>query len=500
MKNGPVSTTPPPSKADLDLAIASIKDPRPILSQLASFVPLPSGDPPATHSEFDAAVASLAPPIPTSAPSIPISNWSISRPGSPSTKIPLPPSLPASPLPVAAPVPSPDPSLVDAAVPSSIHQDILFIKSLYPTLQDEFVYRTLERNDFNRAVAAAWLANFSELESMASALKDAFPDADIDHIRGTLSASRGDISASFLALTKNHICSWDCVPKNPVTQCHLLADAMHIEGSSNEEDVLVASLAAVTFMNNWWSAYLNTRAYRLGAESPYCGSWCALCELAADNHTISLRFITYVEDLGHRDSDCPLFKLAIRALRKWPKSVTLSASLSGLHPEASAILPILLEDGLISPSGALWLVLNTNTPSSSFANYSSNRKKWWKSRNKALHQHLSLEHAVPPELGTHCEPTIKLSSDGEEEMEQDSNAPAASPSSPTIRPKRSRASPSLASLRCAERIASISSPYPPSASSLKAATKVIDKAADKAHKKSRQGKASNKALSGSCRN
>ena len=202
--------------------------------------------------------------------------------------------------------------------------------------------------------------------------------------------------------------------------------------------------------------------------------------MAADNHTISPCFVTYVEDLGRRDSDRRLFKSAVRALREWPKSVALSASLSSLHPEASAILPILLEDSLISPSGALWLALNTNTPSSSFAEYSSNCKKWWKSRNKALRQHLAQEHAVPPELGTHREPTIELSSDGEDEMEHDGNAPAASPSSPTVRPKQSRASPSLASLRRAERIASISSPYPPSATSLKAATKVIDKAADKA--------------------
>ena len=202
-------------------------------------------------------------------------------------------------MPAAASVPSPDLSLVDAAEPSSIHQDLLFLKSLYPALQDEFLYRTLEKNDFDRAIAAAWLANFSELESMASALKDAFPNADIDHIHGTLSASGGDISASFLALTKNHLCSWDRIPKDPVTQCRLLTDTMYVEGSSNEEDVLVASLAAVTFMNNWWSAYLNTCAYRLGAESPYCGSWRALCEMAADNHTVSPRFITYVEDLGH---------------------------------------------------------------------------------------------------------------------------------------------------------------------------------------------------------
>ena len=335
---------------------------------------------------------------------------------------------------------------------------------------------------------------------MASTLKDAFPDADMDHIRGTLRASGGDISASFLALTKNHLCSWDRIPKNPVTQHRLLADSMHIEGSSDEEDVLVASLAAVMFMNNWWSTFLNTRAYRLGTESPYCGSWRALCEMAADNHTISPRFVTYVEDLGRRDSDRSLFKLAIRSLREWPKSVALSASLSGLHSEALAILPILLKDGLISPLGALWLALNTNTLSSSFANYSSSCKKWWKSRNKALRQHLSQDHAVPPELGTHREPTIELSSDGEDEMEQDSNAPAASPSSPTVRPKRSHASPSLASLHQAERIASISSPYPPSTSSLKAATKVIDKAADKARKKSRQGKASKNASSGSRRN
>ena len=488
---------PPPSKKDLDLAIASIQDPRPILAQLSTFVPPPSGNPPATCSEFDAVVASLAPPIPASAPSVPISNWSTSRPGSPSTKIPLPPSLPASPIHVASPAPSPVPSIVNDAAPGSIHQDILFVKSLYPNLQDEFVYRTLEKNDFDRAIAAAWLANFSELESMATALKDAFPDADIDHIHGTLSASGGDISTSFLALTKKHICSWDRIPKDPSTQRCIIADAMYIEGSSDEEDVLVASLAAVTFMNNWWSAYLITQAYRLGAESPYHGSWRTICELAADNHTISPRFVAYVEDLGRRASDRPLFKLAVCALREWPKSVTLTASLSGLHAEALAILPILLEDGLISPSGALWLALHTDTPSSSFADYSSNWKKWWKSRNKALRQHLAVEHAVPPELGTHRKPTIELSSDGEDEMERDSNAPAASPSSPTIHPKRSRASPSLASLRHAKRIANISSPYPPLASSLKAATKVIDKAADKARKKSRQGKASNKALSSS---
>ena len=437
---------PPPSKSDLALAVASIKDPRPIMAQMASFIPPPSGGPPATRLEIDAAVASLAPAAPASAPSIPISNWSASRPGSPSTKVPLPPSLPASPAPAAHTIPSPDPSQMDAATPSSIHHDILFIKSLYPTLQDEFVYRTLEKNDFDRAIAVAWLANFSELESMTTALKDAFPDADVDHIRSTLSASGGDISASFLALTKNHLCSWDCVPKDPIAQRRLLTDAIYIEGSSDEEDVLVASLAAVTFMNNWWSAYLNTRAYWLGADSPFRGSWRALCALAADNHTVSPRFVTYVEDLGRWDTDRRLFKSAVRALREWPKSVALTASLSGLHPEASAILPILLEDGLISPSGALWLALNTSTPSSSFAEYSSNRKKWWKSRNKALRQHLAQEHAVPPELGTHREPTIELSSDGEDEMEHDSNAPAASPSSPTIRPKKSRASPSLATL------------------------------------------------------
>ena len=491
---------PPPTKADLALAVSSIKDPRPLLSQLASFVPPPSGGPPATRSEIDTAVASLAPAALASAPSIPISNWSVSRPGSPSTKIPLPLSLPASPQPAAHTIPSPGPSMIDAAAPSSIHHDILFIKSLYPTLQDEFVYRTLEVNDFDRAITAAWLANFSELESMTTALKEAFPDADINHIQSTLSASRGDISASFLTLTKNHLCSWDHVPRNPVTQHRLLADAMYVEGSSDEEDVLVASLAAVTFMNNWWSAYLNTRAYQLGAESPYCGSWRALCELAADNHTVSPRFITYVEDLRQQDSDHLLFKAAIRALCEWPKSVALTASLSNLRPEASAILPILLEDGLLSPSGALWLALNTNTLSSSFDSYAASWKKWWKSCNKALHQHLAQEHAVPPELGTHREPTIELSSDGEDEMEHDSNAPVASPSSPTVLPKRSHASPSLATLCQAECIASISSPYPPSASSLKAATKVVDKAADKARKKSRQGKTSKNTSSSSCRN
>ena len=140
---------PPPTKADLALAVASIKDPRPLLSQLASFVPPPSGDPPATRSEIDTAVASLAPAAPASDPSIPISNWSASRPCSLSTKIPLPPSLPASPLPADHTTPSPGPSMADVAAPSSIHHDILFIKSLYPTLQDEFVYRTLERNDFD---------------------------------------------------------------------------------------------------------------------------------------------------------------------------------------------------------------------------------------------------------------------------------------------------------------------------------------------------------------
>ena len=238
----------------------------------------------------------------------------------------------------------------------------------------------------------------------------------------------------------------------------------------------------------------------MGAESPFQGSWRALCEMAADNHTISPHFITYVEDLGRKESDRPLFKSAVHALREWPKSVALTASLSSLHPEAAAVLPILLEDGLISPSGTLWLALNMNTPSSSFTSYAASRKKWWKSHNKALRQHLTQEHAVPPELGTHREPTIELSSDGENEMEHDSNAPAASPSSPTIHPKRSRASPSLASLRQAERIASISSPYPPSASTLKAAVRVIDKAADKAKKKSRQGKASNRASSGSHNN
>ena len=437
---------PPPTKADLALAVASIKDPRPIMAQMASFVPPPSDDPPATRSEIDAAVASLAPAAPALAPSIPISNWSASRPGSPSTKVPLPPSLPASPLPATHAVPSPGPSLADTTAPSSIHHDILFIKSLYPTLQDEFVYRTLKKNDFDRAIAAAWLANFSELESMTTALKDAFPDADIDHIRSTLSASGGDISTSFLALTKNHLCSWDRIPKDPIAQRRLLADAVYVEGSSDEEDVLVASLAAVTFMNNWWSAYLNTRAYRLGAESPFRGSWRALCALATDNHTVSPRFVTYMEDLGRRDSDRRLFKAAVRALHEWPKSVALTASLSSLHPEASAVLPILLEDGLISPSGALWLALHTNTPSSSFADYSSNRKKWWKSHNKALRQHLAQEHAVPPKLSNHREPTIELSSDGEDEMEHNSNAPAASPSSPTVRPKWTRTSPSIASL------------------------------------------------------
>ena len=294
---------PPPSKADLALAVASIKDPRPITAQLASFIPPPSGGPLATRSDIDAAVASLAPAASASAPSIPISNWSASKPGSPSTKVPLPPSLPASPALAAHSIPSPSPSQTDAAAPSSIHHDILFLKSLYPSLQDEFVYHTLEKNDFDRAVAAAWLANFSELESMATALKEAFPDADIDHIRGKLSASGGDISASFLALTKNHLCSWDRVPKDPIAQRRLLADAVYVEGSSDEEDVLVASLAAVTFMNNWWSAYLNTRTYRLGADSPFHGSWRAICALAADNHTVSPRFITYVEDLGRWDTD-----------------------------------------------------------------------------------------------------------------------------------------------------------------------------------------------------
>ena len=335
---------------------------------------------------------------------------------------------------------------------------------------------------------------------MASTLQDAFPEANIDHIRGTLKASGRDISVTFLAMTKNHDCSWDCVPKNPATQCCILANTMHIEGSSDEEDVMVASLTAVTFMNNWWSTYLNTCAYQLGPDSPFCGSWHALCEMAANNHTVSPRFITYVEDLGLCNTNCPVFKAAIRALHDWPKSVTLSASLSGLHSEASAILPILLEDGLISPSGALWLALNTNTPSSSFTNYSANCKKWWKSRNKALCQHLSQDHTVPPELGAQREPTIELSSDGEDEMEHDNNAPAASPSSPTIHPKHSCASPSLASLCRAEHIANLSSPYPPTASSsLKAATKIVDKSANLAHKKSRKGKASRNASSGSYR-
>ena len=81
-------------------------------------------------------------------------------------------------------------------------------------------------------------------------------------------------------------------------------------------------------MNNWWSAYLNTCKYRLGTASPFTDSWSSICKLAADRHTISPRFLAYVENLSFKATNRILYKTAIRTLRDWPSYVTLSHALA----------------------------------------------------------------------------------------------------------------------------------------------------------------------------
>lgn len=373
---------PPMSKADLDLAVTAIHNQVPIMKAYNAFVP-PDSTAPAAQIDVDQAVTAIGdhpcaapsdcsplpsnvPPAaaplsepaaaPASAPSIPISNWSALHP--------------ASPAPAAPHSASPALSTSDATAPGSIHHNIMFLKSVYPKLLDKFLYCTLEHNSFDRAIAAAWLATFEELESMVSALMEAFPKANIDHIWQVLEASGGDISVTFLAMTKTHICSWDSDPKSSVPHCRLHS-SLYVQGSSDKEDILVASDNAISFMQKWWSALLNMCHYHMGSTPPFPDSWSPLCNLAASNTVVSPCFISFVGALGLWRSNCEAFRAATCALHELPSYVALSSSLTDMCPEATAILPLLLEDSLILPAGALWLALNTNTDPSSYSKYAA---------------------------------------------------------------------------------------------------------------------------------
>ena len=386
------------TKNDLDAAVRGIMS-GPVLFR--NFVALPPG-PIATDEDHSSAVKALAAHYSALSSSVPLSGWSPSP-------IPQQADPPAgasqnneehipTPSAQAAPPPaemSPTSPLADNSIltvtPSlapdeaSLTSGLAQLCSVYPTFSEEFLLTALEKHEYDPVAAMGWLVSVADVNILTAAMTDAFPSAPKRTVNKLVQECGGDLSAVWATLSHSYTSAWTNQFSTSAIQRKSSCSRLLVnDDESDVSEVMVVSNDLRRFESSWWTSVHSARKFRLGTGSLHLPHWDAVCSIACTNSPVSPRFSGHIFSLGLRKKDTNAFKEAVVILRSMPTYKAICESLARLHPAATPIVQILVEDGLSNPGAALWLVLSSSTPDNVFTGFVCAHLSICKKRNKAL--------------------------------------------------------------------------------------------------------------------
>jgi hypothetical protein len=225
------------------------------------------------------------------------------------------------------------------------------------------LWQVLQMKHGDAAAAAAHLSALCDLSRKVNVLQLAFPAAPSSDIAAALSMYDGDLSLSYASLGCRFMTTWDpsATPAQMLSTITLIPDLVSSTaalGPFTDPDPAYAKAE-----HSWWASYIAAKQRRV-ASLPSCDShWDPICSLATSNSAISPHFIGFIFDLSLRTKDPIRYASAVTSLRTLPSYDSIIARSIELHDDAlvSAILPVLLEEGLINPSAAVWLATQTES-------------------------------------------------------------------------------------------------------------------------------------------
>ena len=282
---------------------------------------------------------------------------------------------------------------------TSLMAGLAQLRSVYPMYSEDFLLAALERHEYDTAAALGWLVSVNDIDILVAAMTDAFPSAPKRTVNKLVQECGGDLSAVWSTLSRSHDLAW--TNQYSASAIQRKSSRSRILVNDNESDVsevMVASANLRQFESSWWASVHSACKFRLGTGSSHSSSWDSVCSVASTNAPVSPRFAGHIFSLGLRSKDTNTFKEAVTVLRSMPAYKAVCESLASLHPAATPIVQILVEDGLSNPSAALWLALNSNTADTVFTGFTRAHLSVCKKRNKALHaakltDHPSAAHA-----------------------------------------------------------------------------------------------------------
>ena len=239
----------------------------------------------------------------------------------------------------------------------------------------------------------------NDIDILVATMTDAFPSAPKKTVNRLVQECGGNLSAVWSALSQSHTSAWtNQYSASAIQRKSSRSRILVNDDESDVSEVMAVSNDLCRFESSWWTSVHHARRFRLGTGSPHLPSWDSVCSVACTSTPVPPRFTGHVFSLGLRSKDTKAFKEAVTVLRSMPTYKAICESLAKLHPAATPIVQILVEDGLSSPGAALWLALNSNTGDSVFTGFVRAHLSVCKKRNKALHaakltDHPSAAHA-----------------------------------------------------------------------------------------------------------
>jgi hypothetical protein len=223
------------------------------------------------------------------------------------------------------------------------------------------LWQVLQMKHSDPAAAAAHLSALNDMSRKADALLLAFPATLEPDITAALSMYDGNISLSYASLGCRFTSTWDpsATPAclfSTITLIPDLTSSVATLGSFMDPNPTYAMAE-----RSWWSSYVAAKQHCITSHPSCDGQWDSICSLATSNSTISPCFIGFIYNLGLRTKAPSWYASAISSLRTLPSYDSIIAHSIQLHDDAPvlAILPVLLEEGLINPSAAVWLTTQT---------------------------------------------------------------------------------------------------------------------------------------------
>ena len=356
----------PSSQPSLDELLGSMATPQPPLNRVITSTPVSSHNTGSTSTQqlnnphtdptvlWRAGVRSpdiimTAPsPLPPSSPILPpgetqILNFALSSPA---------PAAASSERSFEIPSPIQWPS----SAPTDQHSiDVLALCTEYPSIGEELVWRILRRLNGNVVRASAELSTLNGMVRSADVLQEAFPAAPTDIISSSISSFAGNLSAAFASLSNRFISAWD--PE--LTPARLLTSKNVPPAKPHHPEFIATEPSHSAAERDWWRALLISKGARVSHSDSLTRDWISVVSHGYNSDPLTPRVLDCIRCLGVQPTDPNGYHRALSTLRALSGYNKIASHIitHNLGASALAILPILLEDGLISPGAAAWLAI-----------------------------------------------------------------------------------------------------------------------------------------------